>query len=217
MKNKLQDYKDVQANIFGAISEVLGGISAPVKLKLIHFLSQGPMTVDSLATKIDQSIANTSMHLRKMLAVNLVSCSAQGKFRVYSLNSAVLPFWESLQDLIEVVDPTLKVQFDELETQYSWQEELGKTIKAVQKKELILLDARPSEEVGEQIENLDILNIPGLELEKNLNKIPKKKKVLVFCRGRFCALSAHVVNELREKGYEAYRLNESWYSIKKAV
>ncbi len=217
MDKKLQALRNKQNDVFESISDILGGLSAPVRIKLIHFLSQGPLTVETLAGKIDQSIANTSMHLRKMLTAQIVNVSVQGKNRLYSLHPAVFPFWESIQDFIQSIDPTLKVEQDELADELNWSEGLKSTVKMAKSNELIILDVRPSEEVVEPLEKINVLNIPSNEVLKNLSKLPKKKPVLVFCRGRFCALSAYVVGELRSKGIQAYRLNESWYSLKSSI
>lgn len=209
MENKLKNLKEKQNEVFQSISEILSGISSPIRIRLIHYLSQGPLTVETLASKIDQSVANTSMHLRKMLAAQVVTVTVMGKNRLYSLHPAAFAFWESIQDFIQSIDPTL-----ELETDINWPESLKTTVKMAKNHEIVLLDARPSEEVSENLDKLNVINIPSSEISKNLKLLPRKKPVLVFCRGRLCALSAVVVSELRAKGINAYRLNESWYSLK---
>lgn len=217
MSKKVLKLKEKQNEVFTEIAEILGGISSPVRIRLIHFLSQGPLTVETLATKIDQSVANTSMHLRKMLSVKVVTVSVQGKHRLYALHPAAFLFWEACQDFIQEVSPTLNLNVEYSSEEVNWDENLRTTIKMAKNNEVILLDARPLEEVSETLPELNILNIPSSEISKNLAKFPKKKPILVFCRGRFCALSSYVVSELREKGIKAYRLNESWYSLKRMV
>lgn len=217
MVKKLQTLKNQQDEIFSAIASILNGISSPVRIKLIHFLSQGPLSVETLAIKIDQSMANTSMHLRKMLAVHIVTVTVQGKNRLYSLHPSALAFWESCQDFVESIAPHLKLDIENVYEDMNWKENLKKTVKMAKSNEIVLLDARPSEEVLDSLAPLPVLNIPSTEIVKNLSVLPKKKPILVFCRGRLCALSSYVVNELRKKGFNAYRLNESWYSLKKHI
>ncbi|HLW56648.1 MAG TPA: helix-turn-helix domain-containing protein [Bacteriovoracaceae bacterium] len=214
---ELKQLRERQEAIFGAIATILGGISSPVRINLIHFLSQGPLTVEVLASKIDQSVANTSMHLRKMLAVGIVTVTVQGKNRLYALHPAALSFWESCQDFAQSIDPKLKLEVDDIYEEISWSENLKTTIKMAKNNEIVLLDARPKEEVSETLKGINVINIPSTEISKNLSKLPKKKPVLVFCRGRLCALSSFVVNELRKNGINAYRLDESWYSLKKLI
>lgn len=213
MDKKLLELKERQSEVFTSIADIIGAMSSPVRIKLIHFLSQGPLTVEILSTKIDQSVANTSMHLRKMLAAKVLKVETQGKNRVYSLHPAAFPFWESCQDFIQSVDPSLKLDFKELDGQMDWIQDLRTTIKMAKNNEIVLVDARPKDEVADTLPGLNILNIPSSEIAKNLSKIPKKKPVVVFCRGRMCALSLFVTSELRKNGIKAYRLNESWYSL----
>ncbi len=214
MGKDLEKLKIQQDEVFSTVANYLSGISSPVRIKLIHFLSQGPLTVETLAQKINQSVANTSMHLRKMLGYKIVTVTTQGKNRLYSLHPAAYSFWEACQDFTQALDPSLKLEVDEVYEEMAWAENIKTTIKLAKNQEVVLLDARPEDEVTEPLGKLNVLHIPSTEISKNLSQIPKNKPVLVFCRGRFCALSASVVNELRKKGIEAYRLDESWYSLK---
>lgn len=210
MNNEVTKLKEEQARIFSSIAAILAGISAPVRVKLIHFLSQGPLSVDVLSKKIDQSVANTSMHLRKMLAVKIVLVSTAGNHRLYSLNPAAFSFWEAVQDFIQEIDPSLRFEINDID----WPENLDTTIEMIHSHQVILVDARPNDEITEPLDELHVLNITNSEVGKHLSKLKKKKPILVFCRGRLCGLSALVVNQMREQGLKAYRLNESWYSLK---
>lgn len=214
MAKKIEFLKEQQDHVFKEISDILTGLSSPVRIKLLHFLSQGPLTVEVLANKIDQSVANTSMHLRKMLVSHLVQVTVQAQKRVYSLHPAVFEFWEACQNLSQKLNPQLEIDSTPLYGDINWQEPLKTTVKMAKIGEIILLDVRPEDEVAEPLEQLNVINIPSAQLSKNLSKLSKKIPILVFCRGRFCALSSHAVNELRELGYKAYRLNASWYALK---
>lgn len=216
MNKKLLKLKNQQDEIFFSIAGILGGFCAPVRIKLIHFLSQSPLAVDVLASKIDQSVANTSMHLRKMLTEKIVSVSVQGQKRIYSLHPATLEFWESCQNFVQKIDPSLELNVEEVYGPLAWPEDLETTIAMAKNKEVLLLDVRPSDEVAQDITGIDVLQMASSELSKKMSQIPKRKPVLVFCRGRLCALSAQAVMELRAQGIKAYRLNHSWYALKKA-
>lgn len=215
--DKLQRLKKQQGNIFESMAGTLSAIAAPVRIRLIHFLSQAPLTVEVLAAKTDQSVANTSMHLRKMLNEGLVNVESMGQKRLYTLEPAVLDFWESYQDFIQKLDPTLKINLQESGGDISWTEDWEETRKLIKKQEILFLDVRPSDEVIDEKEFPSILHISQQDLKQNLSKLPKRKKILVFCRGRMCALSAYSVNYLRENGFKAYRLEESWTRLKKEL
>lgn len=217
MSKKIEILKEQQELVFLEMARILAGIASPVRIKLLHFLSQGPLTVEVLANKIDQSVANTSMHLRKMLSNNIVSVTIQAQKRLYSLHPAVLEFWEACQNLTQSLEPKLKVDSSAVYGEINWGEPLKTTIKMAKNGEVILLDVRPEDEVVEPLKKLNVVNIPANQLAQNISKLAKRKPILVFCRGRFCTLSSHVVNELREIGFKAYRLNESWYALKDAL
>lgn len=217
MDTKLKILKDRQEDIFISLSSLLGAIASPVRIRLIHFLSQAPLSVDVMASKVDESIANTSMHLRKMLNEGLVSVENLGQRRLYSLSPEVFEFWEHLQDFAQKLDPTLKLDTVDVYGDINWTMSLDETKKLVDLDEVILLDVRPKDEVITDDESDLVLHIPQAELKSSLKKLPKKKNILVFCRGRLCALSAFSVNYLRENGYKAYRLDASWNVIKGVI
>jgi DNA-binding transcriptional ArsR family regulator len=217
MDHKLKVLKERQDDIFVSLAAILGALASPVRVRLIHFLSQAPLSVDVMASKVDESIANTSMHLRKMLNEGLVSVEILGQKRLYSLSPSVRDFWEHYQDFAQKLDPSLKLETHDLYDDINWTISLDETKNLVHSGKVILLDVRPSDEVTSEDKSGMLLHIPQLELKSSLKKISKKKKVLVFCRGRLCALSAYSVNYLRENGYKAYRLNISWNVLKGVV
>lgn len=216
--NNLFLLKKQQDDIFESMAGILSAMAAPVRIRLIHFLSQAPLTVEVLAAKTDQSMANTSMHLRKMLSEGLVSVESIGQKRLYTLAASVFEFWESYQDFVQKLDPSLKIEPKEMYGEIKWPEDWSETRKLIKKNEIVFLDVRPDDEVlvkGDEFS--DILHISQQDLKQNLSRLPKRKKILVFCRGRMCALSAYSVNYLRENGFKAYRLEESWTCLKKEL
>lgn len=217
MDNKLKLLKERQQDIFSSLASLLGAMASPVRIRLIHFLSQTPLTVEVMANKVDESIANTSMHLRKMLNEGLVKVETMGQKRLYSLSPAVFEFWEHFQDFAQKLDPTFVLDTRDIYGEMNWASSLEETKKLVRSGDAILLDVRPEDEILSTDESELVIHIPQTELKKNLKKLPKKKKILVFCRGRLCALSAYTVNYLRENGLNAYRLDLSWNVIKEVV
>ncbi len=214
MDHKLKVLKERQEDIFVSLATLLGAMASPVRIRLIHFLSQAPLTVEVMASKVDESVANTSMHLRKMLNEGLVKVETLGQKRLYSLSPAVIGFWEHFQDFAQKIDPSLVLEIQDVYGDINWGYSLAETKKMLRSKEIILLDVRPKDEVSS---SEDVLHIPQSDLKESFNKLSKKKKILVFCRGRLCALSAFSVNYLRENGYKAYRLDVSWNVIKGAI
>lgn len=213
----LQELKSEQDAVFLKMAQVMASLGAPVRLKLLHYLSQSPLTVEVLALKIQQSVANTSMHLRKMLAEEIVTVEGRGQRRLYALHPALHRFWESCQDFLQQVHPTLKVASDHQDL--NWTQALSETLELISQGLAVALDVRPTDErtLSTLSEENGFTQIPHSDLDARIAELPRNKIILVFCRGRLCALSSFVVNGLRQKGFNAYRLNHSWFELSTAL
>ena len=217
MEKELEKIKKQQNQVFERIAKLLNTLSAPVRIKLVHFLSQAPLSVEVLAEKVGQSVANTSMHLRKMHGEGILQVESIGQRRLYSLHPALFEFWEECQDFVQRIHPEIfRMTNDE---SLNWKKDLKESLKLLRDQEVILLDLRPQDEVSGDWSKLEksYLHIPFFHLKENLKKIPKKKKVVVLCRGRLCGLSLFAVNYLREMKFDAYRLPESWFKLSKRL
>lgn len=242
MDQKFKDLKLKQEEIFLQTSQILNIISSPVRLKLIHLLSQGPQSVETLAAKTDQSIANTSMHLRKMWHEKILKVESQGQKRIYSLaHPSLHHFWEEIQNFIESLNESLnfKHSVEDIYGDIHWPLSLAETVTKIIEGELKVhfIDVRPDEEIEplEFLQDLSTIqaaspsfsykNIPSSELSSQFSSLPFNKKgepILILCRGRFCAVSARAVDELNQQIKrkkkdltKVYRLNHSWFALKK--
>jgi DNA-binding transcriptional ArsR family regulator len=215
MDKKLNLLKSKQDECFLLMSKIISSFSSPVRLKLIHFLSQSPLSVEVLSQKIDQSIANTSMHLRKMLSDKVVKVEVVGTKRLYSLKPELKLFWEQSQDFCFKIDSSLKLPVEEIYGDINWNLPEKDTLSLLKNKEAILIDVRPEDERPLNIEKLPdyVLHIPASQLKDRMNELPRRKKILIMCRGRLCALSAQTVHLLRANDYKAYRLDKSWFLL----
>ncbi len=212
MNTKLLQTKEHQDDVFEGISSLITGLASPVRIKLIHFLSQSPLSVEVLSDKIGQSVANTSMHLRKMYAANLVEVSVVGQRRLYNLQPAVFKFWENAQDLLQALHPELNLQTNKTYGEIDWEQQ-NEFLKLLKDESAILVDVRPEDESkNSPFSHLSFYQqISASDLLKT--QFPKSKILFIFCRGRFCALSADSVFQLRKKGFKAYRLPYSWFEL----
>lgn len=217
MDSKLKLLKDRQEDVFVSLASLLAAMASPVRIRLLHFLSQAPLTVEVMASKVDESVANTSMHLRKLLNEGLVSVETLGQKRLYTLAPPVLDHWEHFQDFAQKLDPALVLVTEDVYGDIGWTTSWSETKKQVRAGEVTLLDVRPADEVPHADAGGPILHIPQTELKGHLKRLSKRRPVLVFCRGRLCALSAFAVNYLRENGFKAYRLDASWNIVKGVV
>src|SRR5215204_5728032 len=90
-------FKDRLYAEFATIGKALG---SPHRLELLDLLGQGERSVDELAHEIDQSLANTSAHLRVLRQARLIESDKRGLNVVYRLAAPqVFDLWRTLRDL----------------------------------------------------------------------------------------------------------------------
>lgn len=194
--------------IFGHVARVGKAVSNPVRVELLELLCQAPRTVDALAKATNQSIANTSQHLRVLRTARFVAADKQGLFVTYRIaDEAVADFCVSLRDLaerrileIEEVTEAFLTERDAFEAVD--QEELALR---VARGDATVLDVRPEEEYRHgHIKGA--ISVPLVDLERRLKKLPKKRQIVAYCRGPYCVLAIEAVRKLRACGYNAVRL-----------
>src|SRR3989338_6378223 len=72
---KPRRFKDA---IYRQLARIGSAVASPRRLELLDLLAQGPQTVDRLASKAGQSVANTSQHLQRLRAARLVEAEKRG-------------------------------------------------------------------------------------------------------------------------------------------
>jgi rhodanese-related sulfurtransferase len=75
--------------------------------------------------------------------------------------------------------------------------------------EAMVIDVRPSAEYeAGHIEGA--VNIPLESLTERLSKLPKDQEIVAYCRGPYCMMSFDAVDQLRQHGFRARRLEEGF-------
>src|SRR5258708_28030273 len=78
-----REFKDRLYRQFARIGKAL---SSPHRLEILELLAQGERTVDSLATEVRLSLANTSQHLQALRQAALVESRKESLFVSYLLS-----------------------------------------------------------------------------------------------------------------------------------
>lgn len=182
-------------------------LSAPARVEILDVLAQGPHTVERLAARTSQSIANVSQHLKVLRGARLVDATRRGTFIEYRLaRPDVGDVLVRLREAAERHLLELQAARDEL-TSAKDVERVGRRelIERMKSGEVILLDVRPSNEY-------DAAHLPGAksiplpELAKRLAEIPRAKEVIAYCRGPYCMLAVDAVKLLKRRGRRARHL-----------
>jgi len=75
----------LKASVYEQIARIGQAASSPSRLELLDLLSQGPRTVEALATQTGQSVATTSHHLQVLRRARLVDAEKAGLYVTYRL------------------------------------------------------------------------------------------------------------------------------------
>src|SRR5205814_237427 len=86
--------------LFEAFAEVARAMSSGRRAEIVDVLAQGERSVEDVAAELDQSVANTSHHLRAMARAGLVTTRRDGTRIYYALASErVSELWAALRDV----------------------------------------------------------------------------------------------------------------------
>src|SRR3989442_4414942 len=78
-------HRNFKNRLYGQLARLGKALSSPARLEILELLAQGERSVDSLATEIDLSLANTSQHLQTLRQAALVDSRKEGLFVYYRL------------------------------------------------------------------------------------------------------------------------------------
>jgi len=198
--------------LFDGFAQVAKALSNGRRAEIVDVLANGERSVESLASEVHQSIANTSQHLQILKNAGLVATRRDGTFVHYRLASPdVIGFWRALQglaresraDVERLVHEYLGDAGDDIEE--LTKEELWQRLQ--RKDKLVVLDVRPQEEF-EAGHIPGAVSIPLDELRKRVKELPRNKQIVAYCRGPLCALAPEAARYLKTKGYKVKRLVE---------
>jgi rhodanese-related sulfurtransferase/predicted transcriptional regulator len=207
--------KDMLYQEFARIGKSL---SSPKRLEILDLLSQGPKSVESLSAYSGMSVANVSSHLQTLRNAKLVHYTKQGNFVIYKLaNDAVASFINVFHALSE--QQLLQVQQIKQEFMNNHHELEGLSLAVLQdrreKGEVLLLDVRPREEY-EEAHIPGAVSVPLDELREKLQDLPADLDIVAYCRGSYCLMSVKAVEQLKEQGFRALRLEkgvQDWHAF----
>ncbi|HEY5617723.1 MAG TPA: metalloregulator ArsR/SmtB family transcription factor [Vicinamibacterales bacterium] len=199
-----------KAAIYEQIARIGHATASPGRLELLDLLSQGPRTVEALATELGHSVANTSHHLQVLRRARLVEAEKAGLYVTYRLaDTAVSTFFLALRRLAEA----RLAEVEQVTRQYL---DARGALESVSRDELLhrvrsgdvtILDVRPREEYrAGHIPGA--LSVPLSEVKKRLAELPKDREIVAYCRGPYCVMAIEAVALLRKRGFQAHRMEE---------
>ena len=199
-------------SLFDAFAEVAKALGNGRRAELIDILAQGERHVDELAAEIDQSVANTSFHLRSLATAGLVTTRREGTRIYYRLASArVGELWGALRD----VTAAHHAQLDDLAAAYlgdrSRLEQITRSDLAarIAAGDVVVIDVRPTAEFAAG-HIAGARSIPIDHLAANINDLPAGVEIVAYCRGPYCVFADDAVRLLRRRSRPARRLEDGF-------
>jgi rhodanese-related sulfurtransferase len=204
--------------LYDGFAEVAKALASGRRAEIVDVLAQGERSVDDIADEIDQSVANTSHHLRAMARAGLLTTRRDGTRIFYALASdRVAELWSALRDVagahvagLEKLAAAYLGDRDGVDVVD--RRELAARLK---RREVMVLDVRPAEEYAAGHIS-GARSVPIDELRRQLRALPKTAEVVAYCRGPYCVYADDAVRELNRKGFRARRLIDGFPEWKRA-
>ena len=203
--------------LFDAFAEVAKALASGRRAEIVDVLSQGERSVEQIAGEIDQSVANTSHHLRAMARAGVLRTRREGTRIVYMLASdRIGDMWAAMRDVAaehvaginELADAYVG---DRSALEPVSRRELEARLKAG---DVVVLDVRPAVEY-EAGHIPGARSVPVGELRR-LRSLAKDTEIVAYCRGPYCVYADEAVRQLRRRGFAAKRLEDGYPEWKRA-
>jgi rhodanese-related sulfurtransferase/DNA-binding transcriptional ArsR family regulator len=209
MTDSHRAFKD---RLYGQLARLGKALSSPHRLEILELLAQGERTVDSLATEMGLSLANTSQHLQTLRQAALVESRKDGLFVHYRL---VDPDVFKLSTVIRSVAERRLADVERLVRDHFGDRSaaelvpMAELIRRARSKQVVILDTRPaSEYVAGHIAGA--ISVPVDDLQRRLKELTKGNEYVAYCRGPYCVYADRAVEILRRNGRRARRLLEGF-------
>ena len=207
MKNPNRRFKDAIYEQFGRVGKA---VASPRRIELLDLLCQGPRTVEVLAHQVDQSVANTSRHLRVLHSARLVESERNGSFVTYRLaDDEVCSFFGALTRLAESRFAEVRLVAREFFESRETMEPIdsGVLLERVALGEVTMVDVRPRDEylAGHLA---GAISMPLAEIGGRLDELPRDRQIVAYCRSRYCVMAVEAVEVFAASGFDAVRMED---------
>lgn len=214
--------REFKSTLYKQLAVVTKALSNPHRLEILDLLAQGSFSVEYIAEHANMSVANASQHLQVLKKSGLVDTTRDGKYIYYQLfDERVLETWRALRQL----GLSRNHEINELLDDYRKRKDQlylissDELMQKLQTNEVFLIDVRPEEEYNlGHIKKAD--SLPHNQLRERMQELPTDREIVAYCRGPLCLMADEAVSLLKNKGFNAYRLEsgfDDWIAEKKPV
>ena len=204
--------------LYDGFAEVAKALASGRRAEIVDLLAQGERSVDEIAGELEQTVANTSHHLRAMARAGVLTTRREGTHIFYRLASErVGELWAAVRDVardhvagldrlagayLGARDGVELIDRDELAAR-------------IRRRQVQVLDVRPPAEFAAGHIG-GARSVPITELRRQLRALPKDVEVVAYCRGPYCVYADDAVRELTRRGFHARRLVDGFPEWRRA-
>lgn len=208
----VETHRQFKDRLYGQLARIGKALSSPHRLEILELLAQSERTVDSLATEVGLSLANTSQHLQALRQAALVDSRKNGLFVYYRLAGAEV---FELSRVLRTVAERRLAELERLVREHFGDREgpeavsMSELLKRARSKRVVILDTRPA---GEYVAGhiAGAISVPVDQLHQRLRHLTKGKEYVAYCRGPYCVYADRAVEVLRAHGRRAQRLKDGF-------
>jgi rhodanese-related sulfurtransferase len=202
------DHRLFKDRLYGQFARLGKALGNSYRLELLDLLAQSERTVESLAAETGATIANISQHLQILRNAGLAATRKEGLFVHYRIaDPAVSTLCAALRTVAERQDAELdrivREHFGDRDEPEPV--EMTELLRRARAGDVIVVDARPANEYAAG-HIPGALSIPIDDLKHRLQRLPKSKPYVAYCRGPYCVYADQAVEQLRASGRRAKRL-----------
>ena len=192
-----------RVRIYECLARIGKLVESPERIRIVDALCQAERSVEALSEATGLPVRTVSHHLQKLKRDSFVVSRKDGRFVIYSVaGKEIVNFLEQMKQLSESIFPEMAVSLSRLRKNRHFPE--GESTPA----NALLIDVRPEEEYLEA-HIPGAVSVPFENFRENMKAIPEGTPVIAYCRDRFCDIADRAVTMLRDRGYSAWRLEDS--------
>ena len=201
-----------EADLYEQFARIGKALASPRRVELLDLLCQGERSVEALARASAMTVTNTSQHLQALRVARLVDTRKDGTKVIYRLaGDEVCRFFFALRELAGV----RLAEVEQIVRRYmegsDGLQPVSRTelLERARQDDVVVLDVRPADEFAAG-HIPGAVSVPLEELAQRLDSLPREVEIVAYCRGPYCLLAPRAVELLRQRGYEARRLEDGF-------
>jgi rhodanese-related sulfurtransferase/DNA-binding transcriptional ArsR family regulator len=205
-------HREFKDRLYGQFARIGKALSNPHRLEILELLAHSERTVDSLATEIGVSLANTSQHLQALRQAALVESRKDGLFVSYRLAAAEV---FELSRVLRTVAEGRLAEFERLVREHFSNRDdadavpMTELLKRARSRQVVILDTRPANEyVAGHIPGA--ISVPVDDVKRRIAHLAKGKEYVAYCRGPYCVYADRAIELLKANGRRARRLRDGF-------